>query len=104
MSIQGEMEKGDVPKSIHCYMRESGCSEEEAREYVKQLIDEVLKRMNKEILIERMGVNLGFCAASMNLSRIAHCVYQFGDGFGDPHRHTREILVSLIAEPIPFMP
>ncbi|KAK6124436.1 hypothetical protein DH2020_041813 [Rehmannia glutinosa] len=93
-----EMKKGDVPKSIQCYMNETGCSEEDAREYIKQLIDATLKRMNKDILMEKPFKDFGETA--MNLARISLCIYQYGDGFGVPHHETKNNLVSLIVQPI----
>nr|J7LQ09.1 RecName: Full=Trans-alpha-bergamotene synthase; AltName: Full=Terpene synthase 7; Short=LdTPS7 [Phyla dulcis]AFR23371.1 trans-alpha-bergamotene synthase [Phyla dulcis] len=93
-----EIKRGDVPKSIQCYMHETGCSEEEAREYVKQLIDTTLKKMNKEILMEKPTNDFG--ATAMNLARISLFFYQYGDGFGVPHNQTKENLVSLIVKPI----
>ncbi|KAL3627586.1 hypothetical protein CASFOL_028949 [Castilleja foliolosa] len=95
-----EMKKGDVHKSIQCYMHETGCSEEEAREYVKHLIDVTLKKMNKDILMEKQIGN--FSKAAMNLGRISLSVYQFGDGFGTPHLETKENMVSLLIEPLPM--
>nr|AFP23130.1 monoterpene synthases [Picrorhiza kurrooa] len=92
-----EIKKGDVPKSIQCYMNENGRSEDEAREYIKCLIDESLKRMNKEILMESPVRDL--VPAAMNLARISQSFYQYGDGFGIPHRETKKNLVSLIVEP-----
>ncbi|KAK4491964.1 hypothetical protein RD792_002748 [Penstemon davidsonii] len=93
-----EIKKGDVPKSIQCYMKETGCSEDDARNYIKQLIDLTLKRMNKEILMESPIKN--FVTTAMNLARIAQCIYQYGDGFGVPHLDTKKNLASLIVEPI----
>ncbi|KAJ0619618.1 putative lyase [Helianthus annuus] len=43
-----EQEIGDAPKSIQCYMHESGTSEVEARECIKELIVETWKKLNKE--------------------------------------------------------
>ncbi|KAL0442876.1 UNVERIFIED_CONTAM: Trans-alpha-bergamotene synthase [Sesamum latifolium] len=99
-TTSGEIRKGDVPKSIQCYMHETGCNEEDARKYVKHLIDATLKKMNKDILIEKPVKN--FRTTAMNLARIALCVYQFGDGFGIPHHETKKNLVSLIVKPIPM--
>ncbi|KAK6124032.1 hypothetical protein DH2020_042248 [Rehmannia glutinosa] len=93
-----EMKKGDVPKSIQCYMNETECSEEDAHEYIKHLIDVTLKRMNKDILMEKPFK--GFGKTAMNLARISLCIYQYGDGFGVPHHETKNNLVSLIVEPI----
>ena len=94
------MKRGDVPKSIQCYMKETGCSEEDARKHIKQLIDTALTRMNKEILMENPITNFGQTA--MNLGRISLCMYQHGDGFGLPHSETKKNLVSLLVQPFPM--
>ncbi|KAG6394031.1 hypothetical protein SASPL_144607 [Salvia splendens] len=95
-----EMKRGDVPKSIQCCMKETDCSEEDARKHIKQLIDTALKRMNKEILMENPIKNLGQTA--MNLGRISLCIYQNGDGFGLPNSETKKSLVSLLVQPFPM--
>ncbi|KAL1537418.1 exo-alpha-bergamotene synthase-like [Salvia divinorum] len=95
-----EMKRGDVPKTMECYMKETGCSEEDARNHIKQLIDTALKRMNKEILMENPIKNFGQTA--MNLGRISLCMYQHGDGFGLPHSETKKNLVSLVVQPFPM--
>ncbi|KAG6383609.1 hypothetical protein SASPL_156621 [Salvia splendens] len=92
-----EMKRGDVPKTMECYMKETGCSEEDARKHIKQVIDTALKRMNKEILMENPIKNFGQTA--MNLGRISLCMYQHGDGFGLPHSETKKNLVSLLVQP-----
>ncbi|KAL1537419.1 hypothetical protein AAHA92_29934 [Salvia divinorum] len=95
-----EMKRGDVLKSIQCYMKETGCSEEDARTHVKHLIDTALKRMNKEILMENPIKNFGQIA--MNLGPISLCIYQNGDGFGLFHSETKKNLVSLVVQPFPM--
>ena len=42
------MARGDIPKSIQCYMHESGATEEEARSHIKMLISKTWKKLNKE--------------------------------------------------------
>ena len=91
------MKRGDVPKSIQCYMKETGCSEEDARKHIKQLIDTALKRMNKEILMENPIKN--FRDTAMNLGRISLCMYQHGDGYGLPHSETKKNLMPLVVQP-----
>ncbi|PIN02803.1 Exo-alpha-bergamotene synthase [Handroanthus impetiginosus] len=93
-----EMKKGDVPKLIQCYMWEKGCSEEDAREHIKQQIDMTWQKLNKDILIE--NAVRGFEATALNLARISLCFYQHGDGFGSPHSETKKNLISLIVKPI----
>nr|QZL13763.1 terpene synthase 1 [Colquhounia coccinea var. mollis] len=98
-----EIKRGDVPKSIQCYMHETGCSEEDARVYIKNLIYELWKKMNKEILLaEEPFKNVG--ATAMNLVRMSLVFYlHYGDGFGvNPYTETKKTLVSLIVDPIPM--
>ena len=47
---QDELKRGDVPKSIQCYMNETGASEEDAREYIRCLISATWKKMMLKIL------------------------------------------------------
>ncbi|CAI9756570.1 unnamed protein product [Fraxinus pennsylvanica] len=93
-----EIKRGDVPKAIQCYMKDTGCSEEDARDYIKYLIDVTWKKMNKEILMESPYKD--FVGTAMNLARIGQCMYQYGDGFGVPHLETKKNIISLIFEPI----
>lgn len=82
-------------------MNDTGCCEEEARKQVKELIEAALKRMNKEILMEKPLKDFGETA--MNLGRISLCIYQHGDGFGLPHAETKKNLVSLLVRSIPML-
>ncbi|KAL8495056.1 hypothetical protein ACS0TY_019276 [Phlomoides rotata] len=50
-----EVKRGDVPKSIQCYMHETGCSEEVARVYIRNILYELAKKMNKETLMVEMS-------------------------------------------------
>ncbi|KAL3538331.1 hypothetical protein ACH5RR_001697 [Cinchona calisaya] len=94
-----ELKRGDVPKSIQCYMNEAGVSEEEAREYIKYLIGETWKRMNKERLANS-PFSQTFIEIAMNLGRMAQCMYQHGDGHGHSNFHTKERIRKLLFEPI----
>ncbi|KAL8499818.1 hypothetical protein ACS0TY_019706 [Phlomoides rotata] len=96
-----EIKRGDNPKSIQCYMHETGCSEEDARKYIIKLIEELWKKMNKEILKSEEPIRT-YGPIAMNLARMSLCFYLHGDGFGNnSHSKTMEKLVSLIVEPIP---
>ncbi|KAG9144248.1 hypothetical protein Leryth_023048 [Lithospermum erythrorhizon] len=94
-----EMERGDVPKSIQCYMQETGSSEEDAREHISKLIEISWKKMNKVILMDQF-LPKDFTRTAMNLARIAQCMYQHGDGFGVPDTETKDRIISLLVQPI----
>ncbi|KAJ8549686.1 hypothetical protein K7X08_033393 [Anisodus acutangulus] len=96
-----EIKKGDYLKSIQCYMHESRSSEENARNYIKNLIDQAWKKMNGDILRDQ-SFSEDFRRSAINLARIAQCMYQHGDGFGIPDRETKDRIHSLFFEPIPL--
>ncbi|KAK9214418.1 hypothetical protein WN944_006410 [Citrus x changshan-huyou] len=41
-----EIQRGDVPKSIQCYMHETGASEEVAHEHIKDMMRQMWKKVN----------------------------------------------------------
>ncbi|XP_059639480.1 (-)-alpha-terpineol synthase-like [Cornus florida] len=98
-----EVQRGDVPKSIQCYMHETGASEEDARNYMKYLIDEAWKKMNEDGF-SVSSFSETFIQTTMNLTRTAQCFYQNGDGYGvHQDRETKDHVLSLLIEPIPLL-
>ncbi|XP_027102632.2 alpha-farnesene synthase-like isoform X1 [Coffea arabica] len=96
-----ELERGDAASSILCYMREANVSEEVAREHIKSLIVKAWKQIN------------GYCISCppflqepakyiTNTARVAHFMYQHGDGFGVQDRETQDHVRSNFIEPIPI--
>ncbi|MBA0739440.1 hypothetical protein Gogos_012714 [Gossypium gossypioides] len=96
-----ELKRGDVPKSIQCYMHETGCSEVEAHEHVKKLIDATWKRMNGEYLMSHSPLSLPFKHIALNLVRIAQCMYQYGDNHGIEDQKTNDHVLLLLVLSIP---
>lgn len=93
-----ELERGDAASSILCYMREANVSEEAAREHIRSLIVKAWKQIN------------GYCISSppflqepakyiTNTARVAHFMYQHGDGFGVQGREIRDHVRSNFIEP-----
>ncbi|CAL5356722.1 unnamed protein product [Camellia sinensis] len=78
-----ELQRGDVPKSIQCYMHETGASENDAREHMKYLIGETWKKMNEDGAANSLFTKT-FIGNAMNLARMLQCLYQHGDGYGAP--------------------
>ncbi|XP_040959132.1 (R)-limonene synthase 1, chloroplastic [Gossypium hirsutum] len=94
-SFQDELKRGDVAKSIQCYMHENGVSEEVAHEHVKNLMREAWKKVNTH----RVAVSLLSQTAIgiiLNLVRTAHCIYQHGDGHGSHNHKTKDHAMSLL--------
>ncbi|TYG52592.1 hypothetical protein ES288_D09G040400v1 [Gossypium darwinii] len=99
----GELKRGDVSKSIQCYMHETGCSEEESRKQVKTLIDATWKRMNEESLMFQSSLSLPFKHIALNLARMAQCMYQYGDGHGVEDQETKDRVLLLLVSSIPYL-
>ncbi|CAL9072874.1 unnamed protein product [Musa acuminata var. zebrina] len=94
-----ELERGDVPKSIQCYMHESGLSEYAAREHIRRLIRGNWRAINGDrSFTSRFEENLKMIA--INIPRMAHCMYQYGDGYGKPDGVIEDRIGSLLIEPI----
>nr|GMC87958.1 (-)-alpha-terpineol synthase-like [Ipomoea batatas] len=97
-----EMLRGDIAKSIQCYMCESGCSKEKAKEYINALIVETWKKMNTELVRMEHPLPKEFRRTAMNLSRVAQFIYQHGDAFGVRPDEMKNRIVDLFFEPIPM--
>ncbi|KAJ8628072.1 hypothetical protein MRB53_021379 [Persea americana] len=97
-----ELKRGDVPKSIQCYMHEAGVTEDVAREHIMGLFRETWKKLN-EYLVES-SLPHAFIDHAMNLGRVSYCTYKhgdgFSDGFGDPGSQEKKIYMALFAEPL----
>ncbi|KAM7524584.1 hypothetical protein LguiA_014486 [Lonicera macranthoides] len=99
-----ELKRGDNPKSIQCYMHETGASEDGAREHIKYLISETLKKINEEVHHQHQVLNSPFNKVfngiAMNLARMAQCIYQHGDGHGIEDQETKDRVLALVIDPI----
>ncbi|KAL9413319.1 hypothetical protein AB3S75_041902 [Citrus x aurantiifolia] len=96
-----ELKRGDVHKSIQCYMHEAGVSEGEAREHINDLIAQTWMKMNRDRFGNPHFVSDVFVGIAMNLARMSQCMYQFGDGHGcGAQEITKARVLSLFFNPI----
>ena len=80
-------------------MKETGCSEAQARQHISDLIDKSWKKMNR-CQIDGSPFGKHFVETALNLARISQCIYQHGDGHGCPDNRSKNRVVLLIVEPI----
>ncbi|KAF2284872.1 hypothetical protein GH714_031676 [Hevea brasiliensis] len=99
VSASAELERGETANSIVCYMNDNGLSEELASKQMRNLIDEIWKKMNKE-RVENSIFAKPFIETAFNLARTAHCTYQYGDGHSAPDERSRKRVLSVIIEPL----
>ncbi|WMV12650.1 hypothetical protein MTR67_006035 [Solanum verrucosum] len=94
-----EMKRGDVPKSIQCYVKENGASEEEARKHINLMIKETWKMINtaqhdNSLFCEK------FMGCAVNVARTGQTMYQHGDGHGIQNSAIQNRISKLFFEPI----
>uniref|UniRef100_A0AAU7LMP8 Sabinene synthase n=1 Tax=Zanthoxylum ailanthoides TaxID=159071 RepID=A0AAU7LMP8_9ROSI len=97
-----EIKRGDVPKSIQCYMHETGASEEEGREYVKNLARQMWKKANLYRANENFPLSETTIELILNIARTSRFMYLHGDGHGGQEQETMEVPLSLLYQPIPL--
>ncbi|KAF3776857.1 putative pinene synthase [Nymphaea thermarum] len=97
---KGEIERGDVPKCIQCYMKEKSVSEEAARQYVDGLLGNAWKELHKECTeATSNGTSHPLVHFALNFARMAQFMYQHGDDFGFPERdYPVERILKLMLE------
>nr|QWQ79587.1 TPS29 [Juglans sigillata] len=93
-----EVERGDSPSSIVCYMREKNVSEERARKHIKGMIDESWKKLNGECLTQ---MPMQLMQTFVNIARVVEGLYHQGDWFGVQDGDKRNKMIkSLLLEPL----
>ncbi|KAI0524925.1 hypothetical protein KFK09_004315 [Dendrobium nobile] len=71
---KGELRRGDVSKSLQCYMKEKHVSELEAQKCMKSIINKCWKELNRE-WIKASRYEEPFKMVAINLPRVAHLFY-----------------------------
>ncbi|CBI28980.3 unnamed protein product, partial [Vitis vinifera] len=102
LKSQAEIARGDVAKSIQCYMIEERISEEQARDQVEKLIGYSWKKLNEASIDSSLPKSM--INSSLNMARSAQCIFQFGDGIGTSIGVTKDRLTSFIIKPILIEP
>ncbi|CDP19906.1 unnamed protein product [Coffea canephora] len=94
-----ELERGDAPSSILCYMRQENVSEEVAREHIRSIIWRTWKKINSRCIKTSTFLQKS-AKYIVNEARVAHFIYQHGDGFGVQDRENRKRVLSNLIEPL----
>ncbi|XP_059292850.1 (E,E)-alpha-farnesene synthase-like isoform X2 [Lycium ferocissimum] len=94
-----ELERGDVASSILCYMQEENVSEEVAREHIESIILDSWKKINYHFNTLSTS-HRKLVKHVINEARMAHVMYQFGDGFGVQDGETRDHILFNLVEPL----
>ncbi|XP_020590622.1 terpene synthase 10-like [Phalaenopsis equestris] len=94
-----EIQRGDVSKSIQCYMREKNVSEPFARDHIRYLIRNYWKKLNQECTTFSIPIK-SFRKALVDVPRTGQFFYHYGDGYGESYGQTKDQIISILIEPI----
>ncbi|CAN0927250.1 Alpha-terpineol synthase, chloroplastic [Linum grandiflorum] len=99
-----ELERGDILKSVECYMKEKNVTEKEAREYIEWRIEETWKNINRDV-ISNYGKLKMYTNQVVNFTRACHFMYHNGDANGKPTQRHKDRAMALLFQPfsIPAM-
>ncbi|CAD5189752.1 unnamed protein product [Musa acuminata subsp. malaccensis] len=92
-----ELERGDAPSSIQCYMLESGVPETAARKKIRELIKANWRGINGD---RSSSYGEIFKTVAVGLPRMSQFIYQHGDGYSAPDGETKKQIMSLLFEPL----
>ncbi|XP_057796974.1 sabinene synthase 1, chloroplastic-like isoform X2 [Salvia miltiorrhiza] len=81
-TTQSELKRGDVPKAIQCYMKDTNASEKEAKEHVWFLIRDAWKELNTATTVADCPFTADLVEAAVNSGRAGLFIYLEGDGNG----------------------
>ncbi|KAH9685736.1 Beta-myrcene/(E)-beta-ocimene synthase 2 [Citrus sinensis] len=97
-----EIQRGDVPKSIQCYMHETGASEEVAREHIKDMMRQMWKKVNAYRADKDSPLSQNTVDFMLNLVRMSHFMYLHGDGHGAQNQETMDVASTWLFQPMPL--
>ncbi|TKY66723.1 (E,E)-alpha-farnesene synthase [Spatholobus suberectus] len=98
-TTKAEIERGDAASSIVCYMNQMDASEEKARKHIQYIIHKAWKKING-YYTSRVASVEPFLTQATNAARVAHTLYQNGDGFGIQDQDIKNHILSLVVEPL----
>ncbi|XP_077221452.1 putative terpene synthase 2 isoform X3 [Tasmannia lanceolata] len=93
-----EQERGHVVSSLECYVKEHGCSEQEACDKLQELIKIAWKGLSQACLDP--PVSLALLMPIVNLARVMEVLYKNDDGYTFAEGKTKERIITLFVEPI----
>ncbi|KAH9751648.1 TPS27 [Citrus sinensis] len=97
-----EIQRGDVPKSIQCYMHETGASEEAAREHIEDMMRQMWKKVNAYRADKDSPLSQNTVDLMLNLVRMSHVMYLRRDGHGAQNQETMDVASTWLFQPIPL--
>ncbi|CAK7345763.1 unnamed protein product [Dovyalis caffra] len=94
-----EQKRGDAPKSIQCYMHDTGASEEEAYDHIRNVVFETWKKINGD----RFSNPIFFethTEVSLNIVRTSQSTFLHEEGYEVAIPKAKDLMRSILVDPI----
>nr|QEV81847.1 terpene synthase 8 [Prunella vulgaris] len=85
--------------AVHYYMNENGVTKEEAITELSKQVNKAWKDLNEEC-VEQKAASNAILKCVMNFTRVIVVLYTDKDGYGDSRYKTKEMIKSLLVDPI----
>ncbi|KAK3228917.1 hypothetical protein Dsin_000798 [Dipteronia sinensis] len=97
-----ERERGHIPSSVECYMKQYGASQEETYEEFNKQVKSSWKDVNEECL--KLGQHLPrpLLMCILNFTRTTHLIYDGDDNFTRVGKQMQAHIASLLVDPVPI--
>lgn len=106
VTYKSENGRGELASSIECYMRQFGCTEDEALNHIQGIMEAELKELTKELLKPDSSCNgvVLFCCKMMifQVMKGLLSMYKYGDTFSSPSRETMDFVKDSLINPLPL--
>ncbi|KAJ4911264.1 Terpenoid synthase 22 [Raphanus sativus] len=94
-----EMRRGEVANGVNCYMKQHGVTKEVAVREIKNIVKDNCKIVMEEFLTIK-DVPRPILVRCINTIRLVNVYYREGDGFSDPHGNLKDLITSLLINPL----
>lgn len=94
-----EMRRGEVANGVNCYMKQHGVTKEVAVREIKNIVKDNCKIVMEEFLTIK-DVPRPILVRCINTIRLVNVYYREGDGFSDPHGNLKNLITSLLINPL----
>lgn len=100
--MQFERQRGHIPSSVECYMKQFGTTLEETYDEFNKQINNSWKDVNEECLklIHQLPKPLVNCI--LNFTRVTNIIYDGDDNFTRVGEKMQAHIASLLIDPIPM--
>eukprot|EP00253_Pinus_taeda_P032146 PITA_32146 len=100
---QADSARGEEASCISCYMKENpGSTQEDALHHINGMIEDIIKKLNWELLKPDSIAPISSKKHSFEISRGFHHFYIYRDGYSVASTETKDLVIKTVLEPVPM--